>query len=259
MEVNMSNIKMLMQLSRDDFQKKYLGSFLGILWAFVQPTVTILIFWFVFQVGFKSAPVNDVPFILWLSTGLIPWFFFSDSVNTATSSIIENSFLVKKVVFNVNLLPIIKIVSALFIHLFFISIIFILFSSYGFAINVFNLQVIYYLIAMTFLVISFSWITSALVIFLKDISHLVGMLIQFGFWLTPIFWDLSNIPDEYKKFLVLNPMYYIIEGYRDSFINHIWFWDKPLLTLNFWIFSILLFFIGRIVFKKMRPHFADVL
>ena len=72
------NKALIWNLSKNDFKTKYAGSYLGIFWAFVQPVVTVLIYWFVFQVGFKSAPVKEVPFILWLVAGIVPWFFFSD-------------------------------------------------------------------------------------------------------------------------------------------------------------------------------------
>ena len=112
--------RLLIDLAKNDFKSRYLGNYLGILWAFVQPTVMIIIFWFVFQVGFKSMPVDNFPFILWLMAGMVPWFFFAESLQSATNSILSNSFLVKKVVFRVSLLPIIQIISALAIHIFFI-------------------------------------------------------------------------------------------------------------------------------------------
>lgn len=255
----LSNLKILMQLTKNDFQKRYIGSYLGVIWAFIQPTITILIFWFVFQVGFKSPPVNDVPYILWLSTGLVPWFFFSDSINSAAGSVIESSFLVKKVIFRVEMLPLIKIMSALFVHLFFVLIIFVLFSLYGYTFIVYYLQILYYLPAMMFLMIGLSWLTSSLSVFLKDVSHFVNMVLQFGFWLTPIFWNISIIPEEYKSLLIYNPMFYIVEGYRDTFFNYVWFWEKPELTYCFWAISTAIFILGRVVFMKLKPHFADVL
>lgn len=99
----------IFELARQDLKARYLGSYLGIVWAFIQPVISILIFWFVFQVGFKSTPVNNVPFILWLTAGMVPWFFFSDSILGATNSILDNSFLVKKVLFRVSILPITRV------------------------------------------------------------------------------------------------------------------------------------------------------
>ena len=105
------------------FKTKYAGSYLGIIWAFVQPVVTILLYWFVFQVGFRSRPLGDYPFVLWLTAGLVPWFFFSDAWNGATNSMLEYSFLVKKVVFDIGILPVIKIFSAFFVNIFFLCLI----------------------------------------------------------------------------------------------------------------------------------------
>lgn len=251
--------KLIFELAKKDLQNRYLGSYLGIIWAFVQPTITIFIFWFVFQIGFKSAPINNFPFILWLICGMIPWFFFSESLMGATNSIIDNSYLVKKVVFKVSMLPIVRILSSLFIHLFFVIIIFLMFAIYGYMPNITNIQVFYYLFALIIMELGLSWITSALIIFLRDLGQIINIIIQFGFWLTPIFWSLSIMPEKYYFLIKINPMYYIIEGYRDSFINHTWFWQHYNLTINFWIITFALFFIGALLFKKLKPHFADVL
>ncbi|MBO4780727.1 MAG: ABC transporter permease, partial [Selenomonadaceae bacterium] len=134
------NRKFLWQMTKRDFKQRYLGSYLGILWAFIQPTITVMIFWFVFQVGFKSTPVNNFPFILWLVCGMFPWFFLSESISSATNSVIESSFLVKKIVFRVELLPIVKIISALVVHLFFLTVLMIMFAVYGYSASIYNLQ-----------------------------------------------------------------------------------------------------------------------
>ncbi|GIM45667.1 transport permease protein [Collibacillus ludicampi] len=249
----------IFELTKKDIQLRYLGSYLGILWAFVQPTINILILWFVFQVGFKSMPVDNFPFILWLMAGMVPWMFFSDSVTNATTSIIENGYLVKKVVFKVSILPLIKILSSLFIHVFFILLLFIMFWVYGFGFQIYYLQVFYYLIASVLLVLGISWITSALIVFLKDIGQIVGMLLQFLFWLTPIFWSFKILPPNYHFVVKLNPLYYIVEGYRNAFIYHKWFWEEPKLTFYFWILTFLVIIIGGSLFKKLRPHFSDVI
>lgn len=251
--------KLIFELAKKDLQKRYLGSYLGVIWAFIQPVTTILIFWFVFEVGFKSAPVEDVPFILWLVCGMIPWFFFSDSLTSAMNSILENAYLVKKVVFRVSVLPIIRIISALFVHVFFVLIIFIMMLAYGYPLSIYNIQVVYYLVCIIALVLGLSWITSSLVIFLKDLGQIIGILIQFWFWLTPIFWSLKTIPGKYQFLLKLNPVYYIVQGYRDSFIDHVWFWNYYNQTVSFWVITISIFIIGALIFRKLRPHFADVL
>lgn len=253
------NRKLLWQMTKRDFRQRYLDSYLGILWAFIQPTITVLIFWFVFQVGFKAMPVDNFPFILWLVCGMFPWFFFSESIQSAANSIIENSFLVKKIVFRVELLPIVKISSALVVHIFFVVLLFAMFAVYGYSISLYNFQILYYFFAMMCLALGISWLTSSLTVFLRDVGQFVAMMIQFGFWATPIFWSLKIVPEEYIPILQLNPAYYFVEGYRQSFIYHEWFWEHLDAAAQYWAITLAVMFIGAICFKKLRPHFADVL
>lgn len=253
------NRGLLWQMTKRDFRQRYLGSYLGILWAFIQPAVTVFIFWFVFQVGFKSIPVDNFPFVLWLICGMFPWFFISDGINGAALAIVENSFLVKKVVFRVEILPMVKIMSAFIVHAFFIGVLFLMFLLYGYGVSIYNLQFVYYTFAMIALVLGISWITSALMVFLRDIGQLVAMVMQLAFWGTPIFWSLRMIPPEYQFVFKINPVYYLVEGYRQSFIYHEWFWQHPEITIYFWVVTLLLLFVGAVLFKRLRPHFADVL
>lgn len=253
------NRGLVLQLTVRDFKSRYLGSYLGLLWAFINPVVTILIFWFVFEVGFKSAPVGDFPFILWLITGIIPWFFIADTAMSGTSSVVENSYLVKKIVFRVSMLPVVKMLSALVVHVFFVLMIFLFFSAYHIYPGLHSLQVVYYGFSAIVLLLGITWLTSAMMVFLKDIGQIVAMIIQFGFWLTPIFWSLQIVPQKYRIYLKLNPVYYIIEGYRDSFVHKIWFWEHPIYTAYFWLMAGILFVLGAMVFARLRPHFSDVL
>ena len=136
---------------------------------------------------------------------------------------------------------------------------FVMFIYYGYSPELYWLQTIYYLFATVVLLLGLSWITSSVVVFFKDIGQLVAMVIQFGFWLTPIFWNMNMVPPRYHWIIELNPMVYIIEGYRNSMIYHKWFWENMDMTIYFWIVTLSIFAIGGLTFKKLRPHFADVL
>lgn len=254
-----SSRRLLLNLAKDDFKSRYMGNHLGMLWAFIQPLVTIAVLWFVFTVGFRAAASDGVPFILWLITGMIPWFFFSEALQNSTNAILSNSFLVKKVVFRVSLLPIVQVTSSSLIHLFFVGVIVLLFFIYGYTPSIYWLQVFYYFGFTVILVLGISWITSAVVVFLRDLGQLIGVIIQLGFWLTPIFWNIGMVPEKYQYLIKLNPVYYIIQGYRDSFIYHVGFWEKPLLSIYNLVIVMIFLLIGSVVFKRLRPHFADVL
>lgn len=246
-------------LAKRDFKTRYAGSYLGIFWAFVQPIVTILIYWFVFEVGFKSAPTNGFPFVLWLIAGIVPWFMFSDGITAVTNCLLEYAFLVKKVVFNIRMLPFVKIISALFVHVFFVLFSIFIFTLNGYAPSLYILQIIYYLFATIMLIIGIGLITSSVIVFFRDLGQIVQIVLQVGVWLTPIMWNLSMLSPKLQAMFKFNPTYYIVEGYRDAFINHVWFWEKPFAMLYYWCIVIVILLIGKKVFNKLKIHFADVL
>lgn len=254
-----ANRRLLFSLAENDIKVRYLGSYLGILWAFIQPLFTVCIMWFVFSVGFKVVPVNGIPFILWLIAGMIPWFFISDVMVSSGNSILENSYLVKKVVFRVSLLPLIKIISAGFIHLFFLLFLLGMFVIYGYMPDLYSLQVFYYSFAAVCLMVGFSFITSAVTVFMRDFGQFIGVLVQFLFWATPIFWALDMIPEQYQRYFYLNPIMYITEGYRSALIYKEWFWQHPLRFIYFWGGTVVLFGVGTFLFHRLKPHFADVI
>ena len=108
--------RLIARLSANDFKTKFAGSYLGIVWAFIQPVITILVYWFVFEKGFKPAAIHNaagdqVPYVLWLIAGMVPWFFFSEALSGGTRALLDYSYLVKKVVFKIDILPVVKVVS----------------------------------------------------------------------------------------------------------------------------------------------------
>lgn len=259
----LKNRKLILDLSANDFKMRFSGAVLGTVWAFVHPLVTILVYWFVFQIGFRTGNSNgtDVPYALWLSTGLIPWFFFSEAWNTATNSLMDYSYLVKKVVFDVSIIPIVKILSALFVHIFFVALLLLMFLVNNISPCWHWLQIIYYSFAMLLFVIGVSYATSALTLFFRDLSQLISVILQIGVWMTPIMWDITvaGIPSSLSWLFVINPMFYIIQGYRQSLIYHTWLWENMKQGIYFWIVTLFLLVFGQRIFMKLKPHFADVI
>lgn len=254
-----ANRRLILELSKSDFKMRYAGSNLGAVWAFIQPVVTVMIYVFVFQYGFKSVPVENVPYVLWLIAGIVPWFFLSEALMNATNSLMEYSYLVKKVVFKINILPMVKIVSAIYIHLFFICITVAMYLMNGILLTGYAVQIIYYSLCTIVLVLGLAYITSSIVLFFKDLSQIVNIILQFGMWLTPIMWSVDMLGPKWKVIMKLNPMYYITDGYRDALYNKVWFWEKSGQTLYFWIVAVVLLLVGSTVFQKLEKHFADVL
>lgn len=250
---------MLLNLAKNDFVNKYSGSALGIFWGFVPAFVTVLVYWFVFNIGFKIQPMGNVPYLIWLVSGLIPWLFFSDGITAVTNCFVEYSYLVKKVVFNIEIIPLVKVVSSLFVHIFFVILLLYITLMYGYIPDIYFLQLLYYIFALTIFIISLGTITSTINVFLKDIGHLVSVILQFGIWLIPVLWDASMFNEKLIIILKINPLYYIIQGYRDSLVYKIPLTERIYDTIYFWSFILIISIIGKYIYRKMRIHFADLL
>lgn len=257
-----TNKALIGKLAKNDFKTKFAASYLGAMWAFVQPVITLLVYWFVFSVGLRADRGCDYPFVLWLMAGLVPWFFFSDALNGGTGAMVEYNYLVKKVVFKISILPMVKVVAAIFVHLFFVFLILVLGSCYGYYPSLYSLQIIYYILCTFVLVLGLVYLTSAVAVLFRDLVQLINILLQVGIWLTPIMWDAGKMLAEHKKLLFvmkLNPVYYVVEGFRDAIFSTGWFFEKPLWTAYFWVLAIVVFILGTGTFKKLKCHFADVL
>lgn len=251
---------MFLAIVKNDFQARFAGSYLGLFWAYVQPVITLCLYWFVFQFGLRSGNVSNHPFILYLMAGLIPWFYFSESWGGASGSLVEYSYLVKKVVFNVNFLPVIKVCSAMFVHLVFVCIVTALSWIYGYGIHPWLLQLFYYMICNMILVLGLSYITAACTVFFRDMTQIVNIILTMGIWMTPILWNAeATMSGKLLMLFRLNPMYYIVDGFRDSLLDKVWFWEKPLWSIYFWCVALCVYLIGVKMFNRLKVHFSDVL
>ncbi len=251
--------ELLYELAKRDFQQQYTGSYLGFVWVYLQPLLFIGVLYAVFTFGFRTgSTANGVPFAVHLISGMIAWFYVAENLNSATGIIKKHSFLLKKIDFRLSLLPIVKLMSSAVPHLFFICIALLVAVFNGIYPSFYTLQLLYYFFASVMFLLGVGWMTSSSNLFVPDVSKAMSVIVTFGFWLTPIFWDISRIPEKYQWIIQLNPAAYIVEGYRDSIINQVGFWEKPYQTLYFWIFTLLTLWIGIKIFKKLRPHFAEV-
>ena len=259
-----NNRRLILRLSKNDFRKRYAGSYLGVVWSLVPPVVTVLMYYIVFDRIFRSGRQQitgtiNVPYVLFLTAGLVPWFFFSDAVTGGMTSLLEYNYLVKKVVFKVSILPMIKINAAVITHIGFTVILLIISMLYGYFPTVYWLQLIYYTLCEYLFVLGLSYATSAIVVFFRDLQQIVSIFLQVGMWATPILWNVTTVNENLRPYFKLNPMAYIVEGYRNSIYGGEWFWTHFYSSTYFWIVTVLLFVIGAMIFRKLKPQFADVM
>ena len=253
---------LIWKLAKNDFKKRYAGSYLGAVWAMVQPVVTVVMYYIVFDVIMGSGrPTSnaDIPYVLFLTAGLVPWFYFNEALQNGTHSMLEYNYLVKKVVFKISILPIIKIIAATFIHVFFASVLLVIAAIYGYYPTIYTVQLLYYSFCMFILVLGMCYTTCAVMVFFKDLAQIINIVLQVGMWATPILWDIGTIGPKAQMLVKINPLVYIISGYRSAIIEQKWFFEDFYSTMYFWIFTVVVFGVGALVFKRLKVHFADVL
>ena len=245
-------------LAKNDFKSRFASSFLGIVWAFVQPLVTILVMWYVFQVGFRNPPIDEYPFIVWFIPAYLSWSFFSDAFVNMTNSFEEYQYLLKQVNFRVSIIPLVKIISAAFVHLVFLVVILPVMMIYHMPITFNCLEVIYYFLCTVVLLLGLGWISATLKVFIPDVGSVVNVIVQIGFWATPICWNQNNVMNSTARFVLnLNPMNYICQGYRESYLTTDHFWNHPYQALLFWIITMIILLIGTVTFKRLRSYLVD--
>jgi len=249
---------LLKTLAMREVRQQYIGSSLGIVWQVITPMVLITVFWVVFSVGFRVQPASGVPFVVWLTAGMSAWFVFAEIISGSVHCITGNSHLVKKVVFPVQALPIVKILTGLTNHFFFLGILLILILLNSIPITWYFLQGFYYFFCLIILALGIGWMVAALNVFTRDTARLVGVLLQVGMWATPILWDIKILPEPYRTIFSSNPVHYIVQGYRDSFLYATPVTERLDETLIFWGITGCFFILGIFVFKRLRPQFADM-
>ena len=242
-----------------DVAGRYAGTVGGIIWAIVHPLATVIIYWFVFSVGFKARGPAGMPFVLYFVSGLVPWVFFSEVFGANIQAVTANTQLVKKMVFPVEILPIVNFISGSFVHLIMLIILVFLACIYGHVPSLAAIQVVYYYASLGCFLLGVSWLFASLQVFYRDISQVMNVVIGLWFWLTPIVWSPEIIPPQYMRVLEYNPIYYIIEGYRAALIT-----GRPLMmdwsrNLQFWSVTGPILLLGACVFRKLKGDFADVL
>ena len=255
-----SNVLLLIQMSRMDIRKRYLGTLLGSIWAIISPLINTALIYFVMIYGLKAGgSVGNASYVSWLISGMLVWSFVLEILSAGINSIIENPHLVTKIRFPLSLLVMVKVVSAMPVHLFLMFLFMLVMALQGTGSFVYWLQLPYYFLCASILTLGINYLTASAQVFTRDVGSVVAVVLQSLFWATPIFWRTDLIANSKFSFLLYSPFAYIITGYRDSLFDAIPFWYRPVETLVFWIITLVLFSLGISFFQRVRPHFADVL
>ncbi|SDK14179.1 ABC transporter permease [Sediminibacillus albus] len=258
---------LIRRLSLYEIKSTNQGNYLGVLWEIINPLIQIAIYWFVFGYGIReraNVKLNndlELPFVLWMVAGFVVWFFFFQSTIQASKSIYKRLRMLSKMNFPMSVIPSFVIFSQLYIHLIMIFIVMIFFILSGFSISMYYLQFIYFAFATFAFTYALALITSTLSTIVRDVHMLLAAVLRMVLYLSGILWPISSIDHATVQFIMkLNPLYYVIEGYRAGYVGTEWYfiseWEY---TLYFWALTVVLFLIGSTLHVKFRRHFIDFL
>jgi lipopolysaccharide transport system permease protein len=243
-----------------DLRARYIGSFMGFFWSVINPIVLITSYSFVFMVVFQSSAPEDSGtqyFPIFLFCNILPWLFFQDTLQRSSTVILDNANLITKTLFPTEILPLTILLSGLINHLIGCAILLFIMILVGHPISVFALFVPVYLLFLMLFTLGLSWFISSLNVFIRDISQVLGVILTFWFWFTPIFYLGTRIPARYSFIARLNPLAHVVTGYRDCLLRM----KMPNLQALAWfaIASVIVFVAGGLFFRHIKREFVDVL
>lgn len=251
----------IFKLAKADLVKTYRGAALGWAWAIIKPAFTIFIYWFTFEVGLRSGKdVNGFPFFLWLIAGVVPWFYMSEMLTSGTESIRRYSYLVTKMKFPVSTISTFVSISKFMVNLALMLIVIVIFVLMGRMPDIYILQLPFYMLLNFIFFTVFSLFSSLLAAISKDFANLVKSFVTAVFWLSGIIFNINTIKIPWlKSLLMINPVSFLIEGYRNCFINKVWFWEQPKRLMYFVIILLVLVILTVWTYRRLRKEIPDVL
>lgn len=237
------------------------NNYLGMLWEIINPAIQIAIYWFVFGYGIRAGrSVDGVPFFHWLLAGILVWFFFQTAILQGSKSIYSRIKIISKMNFPMSVIPSFVIFSRLYPHLLLLGIAIILFQFLGYPITIYYLQLPYFLFATTILLFALTLITSTLTTIVRDVQQVVQSIMRVLIYLTPILWVTFKLPEWVQGLMKLNPLYYLVVGYRAALLGEGWYWfSNTWDVVYFWGFTLVALFIGSMLHVKFRRRFIDFL
>lgn len=254
------NRKIILQLGKNDFRNRFANTSLGSIWGFLQPFIFMMMYVVVFQFIFKQTGPEGAPYVVWFMPGMAMWMCINEGIMGASSSIRGYSYLVKKVVFPVDTIPVISLFANSFVAIFLFVIAAVVSMIFGFMPNI--LMIIYTIISAYIFLLAVTRFTSAVSTVVPDFANLLGIAMQLFFWATPIVWDIAMLSEHHtiSKILQCMPFTYLVTAYRNSFMGgNIIIEGYGIYTAIFWVITIVMFVWGNYVFKRTKKDFADVL
>lgn len=261
LEENFNNLYRIYSISKYELLADMRDSKLGLFWNFANPVIQVLTYWFMFGLVFQKKDVGDIAYLPWMLGGMVVWFFISPCITNGCNAIFSKVNVITKMKFPVSILPATVVLKELFNHLCLMLVLIIIFIPFGIYPSWYWLELIYYLFCAIIFAICLSMTTSVLNMLARDTRKLILACMRLLLYLTPVLWSvdqLSNHPT-LIKLMNLNPIYYIVQGYRDCFFYHRGILAYTDSMIAFWVITFILFAVGSTMMYKFKHKFIDMI
>jgi ABC-type polysaccharide/polyol phosphate export permease len=251
---------LLAQLVRRDFEQRFVGSAAGWAWGLIHPLAQLLAWTFLFDfVLHVKLPPGEATrnYPLFLFAGMLPWFLFSDTVQRSASSILDQANLITKTVFPAEIVPVSVFLSCLIGHILGLALLLVAAGIFLNQVSIFLMILPVYVLAVGLFSIGVGWVAASLHVFLRDTAQGLSVLLTFWFFATPIMVVESQYPAWARRLLALNPLTYLVRGYRDVLLSsRLPRLEDLLIALAY---GAGVFVVGGLFFRHVKRGFADVL
>jgi teichoic acid transport system permease protein len=260
---------LILRLSAFEMKSANNNNYLGRLWELLNPMIQLSIYWLVFGIGVRGGQRitmengAQVPFFTWMVTGMIVWFFVNPAISKSSRSIYTRIQLISKISFPMSAIPSFVIMANFYTHLMLVSVVIVFLQFTNFKISIYYIQLPYFMLATLIFLVSLALITSTLSTIVRDVQQLVQSVLRMMLYLTPLLWHTDKLVlngVDLSILLRLNPLYYLVEGYRASLLGTTWYAvEYSQYTLYFWGLILVLLLLGATLHVKFRSRFVDFL
>ena len=257
---NFQNIYRIFSIAKYSVLADMKESKLGWFWNFGNPAIQVLTYWFVFGYIFNRKGVGELPYLAWMLGGMVVWFYISPCITDGCNAIYTKIDIITKMKFPVSILPMTVALQKLFDHFCIMAILVVVYACYGFFPTWHWLGLLYYMVCAILFAVSLSLVSSVLNMLARDTRKLILACMRLLLYVTPVLWNIERIDSPLlRKLISCNPIYYIVQGYRDCFFYHKGFLAYGWSAAWFWGITIVLFFVGSSMMYRLKTRFINLI
>jgi len=254
---NSENLFRIYSISKYEVLADMRDSKLGLFWNFANPVIQCATYFFMFSIVFNRKSVDGITYVWWMLGGMVCWFFINPCITAGANAIFSKINIITKMKFPVSVLPATVVLAKLFDHFCLMIILTVLFITAGYPPTIHWLGLVYYCTCGIVFSISLALTTSVLNMLARDTRKLILAIMRLLLYLTPILWDIKSLPGWMQRIMLSNPIYYVVQGYRDCFFYHKGLLYYKYSAVCFWVFTLAFFMLGSVMMRKFKSKFVD--